>query len=107
MGCHVNDELLGRWHSDGKEYLMGQAEMYAVAVARYLWKERLVNRRVIMFVDNWPVLDCYMPGSAEQRTWREILLCIEKIDGDFPAQVWATRVPSESKRGRSSHSRHD
>ena len=96
FGCHVNSELLDRWHSDGKAHLIGQVEMYAIAVARYLWKVRLVNRRVIMFVDNWPVLDCYIPGSAKQKTWREILLCIEKIDGDIPAQVWATRVPSES-----------
>ena len=96
FGSHVPKDLLARWHYDGKEHLIGQVEMYAVAVARYIWRERLHNRRGIIFIDNWPVLDCYIPGTARQKTWREILLSMEKIDKDFPTQLWATRVPSES-----------
>ena len=96
FGFHVPKELLDRWHDDGKEHLIGQVEMYAIAVAREIWKTRLLDKRVILFVDNWPVLDCYIPGSARQKTWREILLCVDKIDNDFPSQIWATRVPSES-----------
>ena len=42
------------------------------------------------------MLDCYIPGSARQKTWREILLCVDTIDNDFPSQIWAARVPSES-----------
>ena len=42
------------------------------------------------------MLDCYIPGSARQKTWREILLCVERIDHRFPSQIWAARVPSES-----------
>ncbi|CAL1153917.1 unnamed protein product [Cladocopium goreaui] len=96
FGSHVPKDLLARWHNEGKEHLIGQVEMYAVAVARDVWKERLHNRRGIIFIDNWPVLDCYIPGTAKQKTWREILLSIERVDKEFPSQLWATRVPSES-----------
>ena len=52
FGFHVPKELLDRWHDDGKERLIGQVEMYAIAVAREIWKTRLLDRRVIQFVDN-------------------------------------------------------
>eukprot|EP00435_Cladocopium_sp_Y103_P070955 s1184_g36.t1 len=96
FGCHVPSDMLQRWHADGKEHLIGQVEMYGVAVARSVWKRQLHNRRTILFIDNWPVLDCYIPGTARQKSWREILLSIEEIDMLYPSQVWATRVPSES-----------
>lgn len=95
FGNHVPESLLARWHSFGKEHLIGQVEMYAVAAARSVWKEILCGRRVILFIDNWPVLDCYIPGTAREKTWREILLCIERIDMNYPSQIWATRVPSD------------
>eukprot|EP00435_Cladocopium_sp_Y103_P004644 s2855_g1.t1 len=41
FGSHVPPELLEKWHAAGKEHLIGQVEMYAVAVARALWKQVL------------------------------------------------------------------
>lgn len=96
FGGHVPSDLLDRWRKAGKEHLIGQVEMYAIVVARYLWKHLLQNRRVILFVDNWGVLDCYIPGTSKERTWRELLLRIEEIDATHPSYIWATRVPSES-----------
>jgi hypothetical protein len=96
FGCNVEETLLTKWHAGGKEHLIGQVEMYAVSVARSAWKEILHNRRAILFIDNWPVLDCYIPGTAREKSWRGILLCIEKVDMQFPSQIWACRVPSES-----------
>ena len=96
FGNHVPSDLLKRWHDAGKEHLIGQVEMYAIVIARYLWKHLLQDRRVILFVDNWGVLDCYIPGTSKEKTWRELLLCIEEIDAKHPSHIWATRVPSES-----------
>eukprot|EP00435_Cladocopium_sp_Y103_P058987 s612_g21.t1 len=96
FGNHVPTELLDRWHAAGKEHLIGQIEMYAVVVARLLWKHVLQGRKVILFIDNWAVLDCYIPGTSRERTWRELLLCIEDVDFKHPCYTWATRVPSES-----------
>eukprot|EP00435_Cladocopium_sp_Y103_P026443 s3298_g6.t1 len=96
FGSHVPNELLDKWHAAGKEHLIGQIEMYAVVIARYLWRHVMQGRKVILFIDNWAVLDCYIPGTAKERTWRELLLCIEDIDFKHPCYTWATRVPSES-----------
>ena len=96
FGSHVPRQLLQRWHAAGKEHLIGQVELYAVLVARSLWKELLSGRRVILFIDNWAVLDCYIPGTSKEKTWRELLLKIEEIDFTHPCYAWATRVPSES-----------
>ena len=104
FGFHVPKELLDRWHDDGKEHLIGQVEMYAIAVAREIWKTRLLDKRVILFVDNWPVLDCYIPGSARQKTWREILLCVERIDHRFPFADLGSTCSFGVQRGRCSES---
>ena len=56
----------------------------------------ICDRRVLLFIDNWRVLDSYIPDKSKERTWREILAKIEEIDGQYPACVWASRVPSGS-----------
>ena len=96
FGCHVPQELLDAWRGAGKNHLIGQVELYAVLIARYVWREQLHNRKVILFIDNWAVLDCYIPGTSKERTWRQLLLSIEETDYNFPCYAWATRVPSES-----------
>ena len=96
FGNHVPQELLKMWHDAGKEHLIGQIELYALVVARFVWRKLLSGRKVIAFIDNWAVLDCYIPGTSREKTWRELLLCIEQIDFGYPSYIWATRVPSES-----------
>ena len=78
-----------------KELLIGQVEMYAVVIARTIWRNFLQGRKVILFLDNWAVLDCYIPGTSKERSWRELLLSMEEIDLMHPCYIWATRVPSE------------
>ena len=70
--------------------------MYAIVVARYLWRKQLINRRAVLFVDNWAVLDSYIPGTSRERSWRQLLSHIERIDMEMPCYIRATRVPSES-----------
>eukprot|EP00438_Fugacium_kawagutii_P016881 Skav223771 [mRNA] locus=scaffold521:89174:90139:- [translate_table: standard] len=96
FGSVVPQEWMESWKAAGKEHLIGQIEMYAICVARNLWRKRLCGQRVIIFVDHWAVLDSYILGTSREPTWRKILLSIEEIDFHHPAQVWATRVPSES-----------
>ena len=96
FGAHVPCKLIELWHRAGKEHIIGQVELYAIVVARYLWRDQLHNRRVLMFVDNWAVLDAYIPGTSKETTWRALMYFLEKIDMDQPCYAWATRVPSES-----------
>lgn len=96
FGALVPDEVLSGWKSAGKVHLIGQVELYGVMVARDLWKAILRGRRVFMFVDNWGVLDSLIPGRSKERTWREMLVKMERIDAEYPPYIWYARVPSSS-----------
>lgn len=96
FGALVPDEVLSGWKSAGKVHLIGQVELYGVMVARDLWKAILHGRRVFMFVDNWGVLDSLIPGRSKERTWREMLVKMERIDAEYPSYIWYARVPSSS-----------
>ena len=96
FGARVPPELIDLWHRAGKKHVIGQVEMYALVVARRTWKTHLHERRVIFFIDNWAVLDSYIPGTSKESTWRALLYFIEKDDLEKPCYAWATRVPSES-----------
>ena len=89
-------DLLRRWHDAGKQHLIGQIELYGVLLAKFLWRQELSNRRSFFFIDNWGVLDCVIPGTWKDATWREMLLQMEEIDAAHPSLTWAARVPSES-----------
>ena len=96
FGAHVPPELLELWHAAGKKHVIGQVELYALVVARHTWRSHLHERRVIFFIDNWAVLDSYIPGTSRESTWRALLYFIEKDDLEKPCYACATRVPSES-----------
>ena len=96
FGARVPPELIDLWHRAGKKHVIGQVEMYALVVARRTWKTHLHERRVIFFIDNWAVLDSYIPGTSKELTWRALLYFIEKDDLEKPCYAWATRAPSES-----------
>ena len=96
FGCDVPKILLDEWHEQGKEHLIGLVELYAVVVARMVWRDMLAGRRCIFFIDNWGVLDSVIPGTSRDKSWRTLLLELERIDFSSPTWIWACRVPSES-----------
>ena len=91
--CRIN---WSQWKSEGKVHLVGPIEMYAIVVARSLWKTVIGRRRVLLFVDNWPVLDTFVKGTAAEKIWRQLLMVLKKEDEEFPTYIWAARVPSHS-----------
>eukprot|EP00435_Cladocopium_sp_Y103_P074060 s119_g46.t1 len=54
------------------------------------------QKSTFLFIDNWGVLDSYIPGTASEKTWREMLVEIERVDFSYPSYIWAARVPSQS-----------
>ncbi len=96
FGCKVPAELLRKWHEAGKQHLIGQIELYGVLVAKFLWRQQLSNMRSFFYIDNWGMLDCVIPGTLKDATWREMPLKMEEIDAAHPSLAWAARVPSES-----------
>lgn len=96
FGAAVPEALLEEWKAAGKEHLIGQTELYAVVVARLLWKEYLDDARFILFEDNHAVMHSLIKGTARDMRWRRLMLAYEKHDADRPAYAWYARVPSAS-----------
>ena len=80
FGALVPDQLISQWKSEGKVHLIGPIDMYAIVVARSLWKTIIGGRRALLFVDNWPVLDTFVKGTAVEKIWRQLLMVLEKED---------------------------
>ena len=95
FGAHVPDVVLETWKEDGKTHVIGLVELYACVASLLHWKKKLRQRRIIMFVDNWPALDVLVKGTSFQRRWRELLLLLEDPDEDS-FLLWVARVPSKS-----------
>ena len=96
FGCIVPDKVVRAWMNEGKEHPVPQTELYAVVLARFVWKEELDGKRVIYFVDNQGTLDACIKGYSRVESMRRLLLELEQIDSSRPAIPWFARVPSAS-----------
>jgi hypothetical protein len=96
FGGEVPTDIPSLWRKGGKTHVIGLVELYAVAVALQHWRGILAGRRVLLFVDNWPVIDVLIRGSSSVGTWRDLLQCMEDNQCEEPPFLWIARVPSKS-----------
>ena len=52
FGMRVPEGTVRSWKSEGKEQVIGQAELLPVYIAKCTWSSRVRGRRVLHFVDN-------------------------------------------------------
>ena len=95
FGAEVPRQVIDSWQSEGKTHVIGLVELYACVCAIKHWSEFIPSRRVILFVDNWPVLDVLVKGTSQQLSWRRLLLVLEEPT-DEVFLLWVARVPSSS-----------
>ena len=95
-GCTVSERLLTQWHDADKVHPVSLTELYALCVARGLWKRFLNNTRTIIFIDNQGVLDACIRGWSPENQMKQLLFHFELLDGDAPCIPWFARVPSIS-----------
>ena len=97
FGATVPESLMRAWSEDGaKEHVIGLVELYGVLVALNTWNDLICNERILIFVDNWPVVDALVKGTSSQATWRDMLMVFEKLDEKQQSLHWVGRVPSSS-----------
>ena len=102
FGLKITDELLLEWNggvSDRNKQVIGQAELLPVLISVRLWKDRIKNRDVLFFVDNFSALDALIRGYSEACGSRDILREIAEHDMTTPSNPWYARVPSSSNVG--------
>ena len=95
-GCSVSERLLTQWHDADKIHPVSLTELYALCVARGLWKRLLDNTRTIIFIDNQGVLDACIRGWSSENQMKQLLFQFELLDGAAPCVPWFARVPSIS-----------
>ena len=95
-GCEVNQAVLKSWMDADKVHPVSLTELYAVCLARSLWKNLLDNQKVIVFIDNQGVLDACIKGWSGEEQMKSLLLHFETVDGVNPFLPWFARVPSSS-----------
>ena len=95
FGCEVDPEVLQAW-LEGSEHPIGLIELYAIVTAFKLFKNFLCQKRVLLFGDNWAANDVFVRGSSAVRSWRVLLLVLEKLDQEIEPLAWLGRVPSAS-----------
>ena len=95
-GCEVNQAVLKSWMDADKVHPVSLTELYAVCLARSLWKSLLDNQKVIVFIDNQGVLDACIKGWSGEEQMKSLLLHFETVDGVNPFLPWFARVPSSS-----------
>ena len=52
FGCKVPDRLVDRWAAQ-KRHLIGQTELYAAVLARFMWAKLLNDKRALFFIDHF------------------------------------------------------
>ena len=95
FGCHVPADLVNQSAATCK-HVIGQTELYAVLVARWLWAEYLNEARCIASVDHTDVHSACINGSSSDATWRTLLMHLEEADEAAPCLMWYHRVPIAS-----------
>ena len=95
-GSKIPQVVVKKLQGEDKTHIIGLIEMYACICAIYNFGDTLRGQKFILFVDNYPAQDCIIKGSSSDRTWRELLLVLERIDQQVSSYMWVSRVPSES-----------
>ena len=96
FGCILPQQLVVSWSKSGKKHLIGQTELYAVVIARFIWAKYIDDSRCIFFIDHGGVMSVCIKGNAKDVSWRALLLKMEECDEQSPVIGWFTRVPSSS-----------
>ena len=92
----VPRDILDHWQASGQHQVISQAELLAAVIIRYLLKDRLKGRRVLLFLDNDPARYALLKGNSGVSTMQLLTATFHLIDLDHPCLLWEERVPSSS-----------
>ena len=88
--------LVDHWRADGQEQIISQVELFALVAARHSYKDRLLNRRCICWIDNEAARFAAIKSASSSMTMKSLARLLCEIEIDFPSFIWIERVPSFS-----------
>ena len=82
--------------SDTKKTIIFEAELIASVAAIILWRDRIVNRSLVAFVDNNSVRDVCISGKARNAMGHQLVTLLLAVEDLAGLNTWIARVPSPS-----------
>ena len=97
FGAEIHPTTIAEWTTkEGQKQVIGQAEIYPMAVARMTWAEKLRGRKVIFFVDNDRARIASIKGYSPVLPSLRIIMENVKWDCIHDCASWYGRVPTSS-----------
>ena len=103
----VPKDILEHWQASGQTQVISQAELLTAVIIRYLLKDRLKGRRVLLFLDNDPARYALLKGNSGVSSMQLLTAAFHLIDLDHPCLLWVERVPSSSNIADLPSKRHE
>ena len=82
--------------SDTKKTVIFEAELIAFVAAIILWRDRIVNRSLVAFVDNNSVRDVCISGKARNAMGHQLVTLLLAVEDLAGLNTWIARLPSPS-----------
>ncbi|CAE7228488.1 unnamed protein product, partial [Symbiodinium sp. CCMP2456] len=82
--------------TDQEPQLICHIELFVMVTIRWMLAERLLNRRVILFVDNESARFAILKGGSHSRGMSDLVRAFDRPDLKHPMLYWVDRVPSYS-----------
>ena len=84
------------WHQLGSEQVITLAEAFAALLARYLFRSRILKRRLLVFIDNEGARHTLIKASSHTLALLQIVQLFNSCSEYDFALAWIERVPSKS-----------
>ena len=95
FGAEVIGAALEKFQTDSTRVIT-VLEVLPVVAAINFWKDRMLHRRVFLFVDNDGVRHCLINLSSKSGHIRSLLAGLALLQAKHPMLPWYSRVPSSS-----------
>lgn len=95
----VPPRMVEAWKNSSGEQIICQIEMYAALVMRFHYRDLLLNRPCMFFIDNEATRIALLKGSSPSISLFRMTHAISVLDSAKPCGIWYERVPSFSNIG--------
>ena len=96
ISCRVSPSIVDSWRVSGQKQIIGQGELFPILVARHTWREKLVGRLIIHFIDNNSAKDALIKGHSQHPVSMSIVEQVWTQELELHSGSWYDRVPSDS-----------
>ncbi len=92
----VPSAMVKAWQATAGEQIMCQIEMYAALLVRFRYRDLLLNRPCIFFIDNEAARIALLKGVSPSISLFRMTHAVSVLDAAKPCGIWYERVPSFS-----------